>query len=77
MGGSSRASQTDSQLFALSTFISSQAQAPFLLLGKVHSRIPEGSWRRKSFHCGSDKFQAKGVAERLTGSEEASPEQAP
>lgn len=66
-----------SQLFLLSTFILSQTQAPSLLLGKVHSRIPGDSWRRKSFHSGSDKFQAKGVAERLTGSEEASPAQAP
>ena len=31
-------------LFLLSTFISSQAQAPSLLLGKVHSRITGGSW---------------------------------
>lgn len=59
-------------LFPLSTFISSQAQAPSLLLGKVHSR-----GLLESFHCGSDKFQAKGVAERLAGSEETSSVQTP
>lgn len=36
---------------------------PLLLLGKAF-QDSRGLLRRKSFHSGSDKFQAKGVAER-------------